>query len=759
MEQDLLIYFLLTAHYLLVFLCVVFLVNGVDELLVDAVYLYRKAYRLLFIYSRYPRLTEEQLLARPEQKIAIMIPCWDESAVIRRMLTNTIKVVNYTNYHIFVGTYPNDPETHKEVELVREEFGIVSRIVCPKDGPTNKADCLNWVYEGIKLYEKEHGVLFDIFVMEDSEDIIHPLALRLFNYLIPRKDMVQLPVFPMPVAWHQFTAGHYMDEFAENHARDLRVREVLSGALPSAGVGTGYSRKALDCLALDNQNQLFSVDSLTEDYDIGMRLSRYGLRQVFVRQAIMRVKSHIGRFTGKMRTRNVPEYIVIREFFPSSFRAAVRQKSRWVVGITLQGWAKVGWSGSFLTRYMLYRDRKALLTNLCSMLANVLAVLLLALWGYQSLAPDAYRYPSLVEPGSWLWFAIMVNFGFLLWRMGMRMAFVGSIYGPLHALLSPFRLVWSNIINFLATLRAIRLYLNYLVTGRIVAWDKTAHVFPSEAELLAYRRKIGDMLMAKGDITVGQLDQALEAQRGSGKPLGRVMVDLGFVQEHQLLEVLGQQLRIETREIDLLSVPREAVALAPRALAERYGIFPLGPDPDGMLEIAVEHPLPPDVTQIVEAALGQRISQCLVTRSDLLFAIRAGYGTAGREELPPAHLVDETHRNRFAEALRLQRESYARLGDVLVDTGAVATKELLEAEEAYFSSLPGEMPGNGDKERFGGFLVRTGRITPSQLDDALKRQQERQHELRRLLVANGLLSRTEADGPLFAVPGSPEGAA
>lgn len=758
MAQDLLIYFLITAEHLLVFLCIVFVVNGVDELLVDIVYLCRMAYKLLFIYRRHPRLTEEQLLARAEQKIAIMIPCWDESAVIRRMLTNTIRTVNYSNYHIFVGTYPNDPATHKEVELVREEFGIVSRIVCPKDGPTNKADCLNWVYEGIKLYEKEHGVLFDIFVMEDSEDIIHPLTLRLFNYLIPRMDMVQLPVFPMPVAWHQFTAGHYMDEFAENHARDLSVREVLSGAIPSAGVGTGYSRRALDCLAQDNQHQLFSVDSLTEDYDIGMRLSRYGLRQVFVRQAIMRVKSHIGRFTGRMRSRSIPEYIVIREFFPRSFRAAVRQKSRWVVGITLQSWAKVGWTGSFLTRYMLYRDRKALVTNICSMLANVLAVLLLALWGYQLLDPAAYRYPPLVEQGSWLWYAIMANFGFLLWRMAMRMAFVARIYGPMHALLSPFRLVWSNLINFLATMRAIRLYLNYLVTGRIVAWDKTAHVFPSEAELLAYRRKIGDLLMDKGYITVGQLDQALEAQRDSGKPLGRVMLELGLVQEHQLLQVLGQQLRIETREIDLPSVPREVVALMPRAFAELYGVFPLGPGSDGTLEIAVEYPLQPDVVQIVEAAVGQRISQCLVTRSDLRFAIRAAYGTAGLESALPEHLRGEEHRNRLAEVLRLQRASYARLGDVLVDTGAFGYKELLEAEEAYFSSRTSGIHGDGEGERFGGFLVRTGRITGSQLDDALKRQQEQQRELGRLLVANGLLSRAEADGLLFPVPGAPGGA-
>ena len=78
---------------------------------------------------------------------------------------------------------------------------------------------------------------FAIFVMEDSEDIIHPLTLNLFNYLIPRKDMVQLTVLPLPAKWYRFTEGHYADEFSENHYKNLVVREFLSGSVPSAGGG------------------------------------------------------------------------------------------------------------------------------------------------------------------------------------------------------------------------------------------------------------------------------------------------------------------------------------------------------------------------------------------------------------------------------------------------------------------------------------------------------------------------------------------
>lgn len=153
----------------------------------------------------------------------MMIPCWDESAVIRRMLENTLKSVNYANYIIFVGTYPNDPATQREVDLVRQAYGNVERIITPKDGPTSKADCLNWLYKGIQVYEEDNNTRFDIFLMDDSEDIIHPLVLKLCNYVIPKLDMIQLPVHPMPRHWTDFTGNH--DDLLELEAYYLIARD------------------------------------------------------------------------------------------------------------------------------------------------------------------------------------------------------------------------------------------------------------------------------------------------------------------------------------------------------------------------------------------------------------------------------------------------------------------------------------------------------------------------------------------------------
>ena len=750
-------YVLLGLQLLLIGLGGIFLLSGFDELFIDAVYILRQAYLHLIIRRKHPPLTEAQLMAHPEKPVAIMIPCWDESAVIRRMIDNTIRTISYSNYQIFVGTYPNDPKTQREVDLAREAYGNVNRIVCPKDGPTNKADCLNWVYAGIKHFEKENGITFEIFVMNDSEDLVHPLYLKLFNYLIPRKDMVQLPVFPIIPRWWQFTAGHYADEFAENHSRDMIVREILSKSVPSAGVGSGYSRKALEMLAAESNNQLFNIDSLTEDYDFGLRMRNFGLRQIFVRQVLHRRVSRKNFLTGKNYASTKLEFIVIREFFPRSFRAAVRQKARWIMGIALQGWASLGWRGNFWTRYMFYRDRKALLTNQISMFANCIVPIVGALWLYQILFPDAYHYPPIIEAGTWPWYLLLANLFFFFWRITMRMVFVWRIYGFAQALLSAPRLLWGNTINFVATMRAFKLYAKYLLTGKVIAWDKTDHLYPSEAELVAYRRRLGDLLLDKRSITIAQLDAALARQKETQQPLGQVLLDLGLATQNQLTQAFGLQFRLETREIDPYRTPLDAIAALPRELAVANTAFPLEIMPNGSLAVAVETPPSPQAMMAMEQAAGRSIELFLATKSDLAYAIRRGFerlpGSAAPEAKSVARVLKDRNlvtEEQLEEAFRKRRQCYAQLGDVLVREKMISSPQRYEAE-ARFSA---RAHAGG---RFGDFLVANGYITAAQLTEALRIQETSCPPLRDVLCQLGFATpvMVEAAARELAEPAAP----
>ena len=135
-SSDFIPYLLISVKLLMILVSTVILLSGLDDLFIDICYGLRSLYRRVFVLPRYRSLSEQDLLGCPEQLIAVMIPAWDESAVIRQMLHNAVRTLNYRNFHIFVGTYPNDPDTHCEVEIVRERYDNVHRIVCPHDGPT-----------------------------------------------------------------------------------------------------------------------------------------------------------------------------------------------------------------------------------------------------------------------------------------------------------------------------------------------------------------------------------------------------------------------------------------------------------------------------------------------------------------------------------------------------------------------------------------------------------------------------------------------
>ncbi len=161
-----------------------------------------------------------------------MVPAWMEDDVIAAMIEDAVRVLDYRHYMIFVGTYQNDAATIAEVERMRRRYKQLRRVEVPHDGPTCKADCLNWVIQAIFKYEREMNIEFAGMVMHDSEDVLHPVELKFFNYLLPRKDMIQLPVASLERSWYELVAGTYMDEFAEWHAKDMVVRKASRAPCP-----------------------------------------------------------------------------------------------------------------------------------------------------------------------------------------------------------------------------------------------------------------------------------------------------------------------------------------------------------------------------------------------------------------------------------------------------------------------------------------------------------------------------------------------
>ena len=168
----------------------------------------------------------DDVLSANENYIALVICAWREYKVIGRTLTYALSKMRYSNFTIFVGIYPNDTKTLEVVKRIAQKNNKVVICVNSHDGPTTKADNLNNVYASIKRFEKDNGKNFDIISIHDSEDFIHPLTLKVDNYIISYQgiDAVQVPVVPIKDDRGKFIHRTYCDAFAEVHSKDLIVR-------------------------------------------------------------------------------------------------------------------------------------------------------------------------------------------------------------------------------------------------------------------------------------------------------------------------------------------------------------------------------------------------------------------------------------------------------------------------------------------------------------------------------------------------------
>ncbi len=443
------------AHELTLFAVVGFLIGGIDDLLIDAIWLVRRVWRGATIYRRHARVDAQSLVApqRPG-RLVVFVAAWDEADVIERMISHALATFDHHDYCIYVGCYPNDPAT---IAAVRRVGSSRMRLVIgDRSGPTTKADCLNTLWQALCADERASGFCAKAIVLHDAEDIVHSAELRVFDTLIERFDLVQLPVLPLVDMRSRWIGGHYTDEFAEAHAKTLVVREALGAAIPAAGVGCAFSRALLGRVAAERDGSPFDRDSLTEDYEIGLKLTAFGGRAAFVRLPGYGRQSMVG----------------IRAHFPATLEAAVRQKSRWITGIALAGWDRLGWQGGWPEIWMRLHDRRALIGAIVLVAAYAALVLTAGLWVAHALF-GTRRFE--VDP--LLATMLSISGAILLWRLLVRCLFVTQSYGWREGVRAIPRAVIGNVIAIMAARRAVLLYLRMRHDG-IVRWDKTHHAFP-----------------------------------------------------------------------------------------------------------------------------------------------------------------------------------------------------------------------------------------------------------------------------------------
>lgn len=201
---------------------------------------------------------------------------------------------------------------------------------------------------------------------------------------------------------------------------------------------------------------IFNDANLTEDYELGLRFYKLGFKTSFVN---LKTDNKYGN-----------SRIGTGEYFPNSFWASVKQKSRWIAGIVFQNWKIHGWKGSFKTKYFLARDRKTIVSFIGTALSFIVFAYFIAYAVTRALGYDVL--PTIVEQHTVLWYLMMTSLLFMFVRVFHKFAFTYNWYGLRYAIMSIPRTLIDNVVNFFAMIRAVKVFRQ---TKDKVVWDSTEH--------------------------------------------------------------------------------------------------------------------------------------------------------------------------------------------------------------------------------------------------------------------------------------------
>ncbi len=138
------------------------------------------------------------------------------------------------------------------------------------------------------------------------------------------------------------------------------------------------------------------------------------------------------------------------------------------------------------------------------------------------------------------------------------------------------------------------------------------------------RVRVGDLLVEKKLISEAQLQAALAEQKKTGRKLGRVLIDNGFVAEEAMLQVLAVQLGIPYVDLSTFELNPELVRALPETDARRYRALVLKETPNGLL-VGMGDPTDIFAYDKLVSVLNRPVELAVVKESELLQCIDGIY--------------------------------------------------------------------------------------------------------------------------------------
>jgi hypothetical protein len=138
----------------------------------------------------------------------------------------------------------------------------------------------------------------------------------------------------------------------------------------------------------------------------------------------------------------------------------------------------------------------------------------------------------------------------------------------------------------------------------------------------AKRTALGTLLIERGYIDQGQLDEALRRSAANGERLGEVIVKLGWASEDDLAKVLAEQWHLRYFERSAISFDGKALRRMSWEDASRLEALPIQENDEGAVVVAVAEPTDARLLALREL-LGDRIDFVVVARGAIETGLRS----------------------------------------------------------------------------------------------------------------------------------------
>jgi len=134
-----------------------------------------------------------------------------------------------------------------------------------------------------------------------------------------------------------------------------------------------------------------------------------------------------------------------------------------------------------------------------------------------------------------------------------------------------------------------------------------------------------DLLAERRLVEPASLQAAFDAHRASGKPLARMLLDLGLLEKSALLHAVADHTGCDYAEDLPASLPGDALALLEGGMARTYGVAPLAADGFSVCVAAVD-PFNPNLVNDLTFALERDVRVSVADPERVQLLIRQHYG-------------------------------------------------------------------------------------------------------------------------------------